>query len=287
MANIKLEIDHTLRDGELLTFKAPCNCNTVDGIKVCYPGTDGVATSKVFAFTDAHGNALTGVGDLFITGAHIAAVFDTTNNKAYLLNADTNQYLEGSKAPAGYGLGVENAPYCEDVDYAFQGGFFSVDDLSGWPNRMTAIGSLLVIPCQKYDPTTQILFDKEFIERRCWDDHEMEWTTPVRLWPLTHSNVGAAQRPLYGRSSDIAPSEVAEAVKVGRPVAINVGNIAVDGTTTEVTFTNFSYSDTYHVGEEVSASAFVNSAAGYQWVHLYGNLSDDSWIAWGGGTEGF
>ncbi len=95
MANIKIALTYTVKDGVSLTFKAPCNCNAVSGIRVYYPDAYGEATYKDFTFKDAHGNSLTGMGELFITGAYVKTVLDTVNGFAFLQNADTNAYLEG------------------------------------------------------------------------------------------------------------------------------------------------------------------------------------------------
>jgi hypothetical protein len=76
---------------------------------VYYP--DG---SKEFVFKDAHGNVLTGLGNLFSTGAYVKAILDITNGYAYLQNADTNAYLEGkfdSKAPL-----INIGEYKGDID---------------------------------------------------------------------------------------------------------------------------------------------------------------------------
>lgn len=94
MSKIRLDADHTLVDGESLTFNAPCDCNKVDGIIVYYPNASGKETSKAFCFTDSHGNDLTGLGNLFMSGAHVKVVLDTVNSRAFLQNADTNAYLE-------------------------------------------------------------------------------------------------------------------------------------------------------------------------------------------------
>lgn len=106
MAYIKLTLDHPIEDGESLTFKAPCDCTeATSGVKVYYPVVtdDGTTTtSKVLTLKDAHGNTLTTLGNLFLSGAYVKIVADTTNNYAYVQNADTNQYLEtqlASKAP--------------------------------------------------------------------------------------------------------------------------------------------------------------------------------------------
>lgn len=97
MAYIKLTLDHPLVDGENVTFKAPCDCTEVTGLKVYYVTlTEDAETNqtKTFTFKDAHGNNLTNVGNLFTSGAYIKAILDTTSNVAYIQNADTNGYLE-------------------------------------------------------------------------------------------------------------------------------------------------------------------------------------------------
>lgn len=90
MANIKVISDRPLYDGVAITFRAPCECNAVEGLTVSYLNTD-----MVFAFWDCHGNDLTTLGNLFEEGAYVKAILDTKNGRAYLQNADTNAYLEG------------------------------------------------------------------------------------------------------------------------------------------------------------------------------------------------
>lgn len=89
MATIKLTVDSVV-DGQSLTFKAPCDCTAVTGITI---------GSTTYTFKDAHGNDLSGMGNLFLTGAYVKVVLDTTNNYAYIQNADTNKYLENNKVP--------------------------------------------------------------------------------------------------------------------------------------------------------------------------------------------
>lgn len=89
MAKIKVVSDRPLIDGMAVTFRAPCDCNAVDGLTVSYLGV-----SKNFTFRDAHGNNLAGLGNLFAQHVLIKAVLDTTNSAAYVQNADTNKYLE-------------------------------------------------------------------------------------------------------------------------------------------------------------------------------------------------
>lgn len=93
MANIKITIDGPLMDGHRVTFKAPCDCTTVEQLDVRYV-EDKTQVSKLFTMKDAHGNDLTGIGNLFSEGAYVHVILNTTNGFAYIQNADTNGYLE-------------------------------------------------------------------------------------------------------------------------------------------------------------------------------------------------
>lgn len=94
MAQIKIDLATPLLDGMDIKFQAPCDCTGVTGLVVYYPAEDGVE-NKSFVFKDAHGNVLTGMGNLFIKGAYVKVIVDVPNGVAYLQNADTNGYLEG------------------------------------------------------------------------------------------------------------------------------------------------------------------------------------------------
>lgn len=97
MAKIKLTVAHELVDGEVLVFKAPCNCIDVDGIVVYYTvltESNAKEESKTFVFKDSHGNTLTGLGNLFNAGAYVSVILNTTDGYAYIQNAATNKYLE-------------------------------------------------------------------------------------------------------------------------------------------------------------------------------------------------
>lgn len=89
MAKIKVELSHAIIDGQPVTFVAPCDCTAITGLKVYYPGG-----SKEFTFKDANGNDLTGLGNLFSSGAYVKAILNVNSGNAYLQNADTNAYLE-------------------------------------------------------------------------------------------------------------------------------------------------------------------------------------------------
>lgn len=101
MANIRIDVDGILMDGHELSFKAPCNCTEINGLKV-YFIEGGTQRNKVFTFKDTHGNTLTGLGNLFEKGACVKVVLDTVYNVAYILNSDTNGYLEDKLSKALY-----------------------------------------------------------------------------------------------------------------------------------------------------------------------------------------
>ena len=89
MTNIRVDLSYTIEDGSAVVFTAPCNCSDVDGLKVYYP--DG---EQEFVFKDAHGNALTGIGEAFTKDALVKTILDVTNGHAFIQNADTNSYIE-------------------------------------------------------------------------------------------------------------------------------------------------------------------------------------------------
>lgn len=93
MAKIKIISECPLYDGMPVTFLAPCDCTTVDGLNVYYGDT-----ATAFTFRDAHGNDLAGIGNLFAEGACVKMILNTSTGCAYLQNADTNKYLEGKFA---------------------------------------------------------------------------------------------------------------------------------------------------------------------------------------------
>ena len=97
MAVIKLEIDYPIQDGSTITFKAPCDCTEVTGIKVYYPNiteSEVTTVNKTFAFKDCHLNTVSSLENLFTSGAYLKAILDVTNGYAFVQNSDTNGYLE-------------------------------------------------------------------------------------------------------------------------------------------------------------------------------------------------
>ena len=97
MSKARIVLDTPIYDGISLTFKAPCDCSAVDGIIVYYRDLTEETSEQctaTFTFKDAHGNTLTGIGNLFSEGAYVKVILDTNNGYAYIQNADTNGYLE-------------------------------------------------------------------------------------------------------------------------------------------------------------------------------------------------
>jgi hypothetical protein len=111
MANIKVTLDYSIINGQSLTFQSPCDYASVEGLSIYYPDINtGNEISKTFIFRDSHGNDLTDINSLFVSGVYIKVLLDTVNGYAYIQNADTNAYLEAqlaSKAPA-YGYGPDD-----------------------------------------------------------------------------------------------------------------------------------------------------------------------------------
>lgn len=96
MAQIRVDLSETLLDGMDIKFKAPCACNEITGLIVYYPAEDETIKTRELAFRDAHGNDLTGMGNLFSKDAYVKVIADTVNGYAYLQNADNNGYLNSA-----------------------------------------------------------------------------------------------------------------------------------------------------------------------------------------------
>jgi len=73
-------------NGEEITIKTPCDCTSVTGVQI---------NGEVFPFYDTLGNSLENLTGLFAKNSLIRVLIDTDNTRAYILNADTNAYLEG------------------------------------------------------------------------------------------------------------------------------------------------------------------------------------------------
>ena len=101
MARVRVDLTEPLLNGMDIKFKAPSDCTAVTGLIVYAPDNNGGISNQVFTFKDAHGNALTGLGNLFAKNALVKVMVDTEAGAAYIQNADTNKYLEDKIANAG------------------------------------------------------------------------------------------------------------------------------------------------------------------------------------------
>lgn len=120
MANIIVESKSPVFDGMPLTFRAACDCTEISGLVVKFPNISGDSLdyeSKQFAFKDALGNTLTGLGNLFAKGAYVRVILDTANSFAYIQNPGTNGYLEGRLAATAIipGMVKDGVKYFHDV----------------------------------------------------------------------------------------------------------------------------------------------------------------------------
>lgn len=167
MAKIKVTSECPLYDGMSITFRAPCDCTAVDGLTVTYG-----ETSATFAFRDAHGNDLTGIGNLFAAGAYVKAILDTTSGHAYLQNADTNTYIETSLAKMAVGTyvgtGVAGPGNPNSLPLGFDAhlvivahGSIAVNAPFSWSRCFIWVPSTSVTLIAGQDPEDQIQFKKE------------------------------------------------------------------------------------------------------------------------------
>ena len=111
MANIRVDSAVTIFDGQTLTFKSPVDCSQVTGLIVYYPDRLETA-SKVFQLTDANGNNVGNINNLFAADAIVKVVLDVDEAKAFVQNADTNAYLEAKLAEK---YSPSNKPTAADV----------------------------------------------------------------------------------------------------------------------------------------------------------------------------
>ena len=95
MANIRIVVDGPLMDGHKLTFKAPCDCSDMEYLDVRYM-KDNTQVSKLFTMKDANCNALTVTQNLFAKDSYVSVILDTKKGRAYLQNANTNNYIEST-----------------------------------------------------------------------------------------------------------------------------------------------------------------------------------------------
>lgn len=94
MANIRVDLDYTIKDGSSVVFRSPCDCTEITGLIVYYIGADGNQTSKEFLLADAHGENVGDIPHLFASDVVVKVILDVTSGMAFVQNADTNAYIE-------------------------------------------------------------------------------------------------------------------------------------------------------------------------------------------------
>ena len=87
-------VDFPIGNGSELRFKAPAHCSQISGLIVNFKHVDGSTASREFLFTDAHGNDVGKLDQLFEENTLISVVLDAEHCKAFILNGDTNTYIE-------------------------------------------------------------------------------------------------------------------------------------------------------------------------------------------------
>ena len=94
MANIRVDVNYTIKDGSKIVFRSPVDCSAITGLVVYYPAEDGTAASKEFVLADAHGHDVGNIDHLFAENVIVKVILDVTSGMAYVQNADTNAYIE-------------------------------------------------------------------------------------------------------------------------------------------------------------------------------------------------
>ena len=94
MANIRVDLDYTIKDGSSVVFRSPCDCTEITGLIVYYIAADGSQTSKEFLLADAHGENVGDIPHLFASDVVVKVILDVTSGMAFVQNADTNAYIE-------------------------------------------------------------------------------------------------------------------------------------------------------------------------------------------------
>lgn len=96
-------------DGKQVSFVAPCNSLTAEGIQI-----DGEA----YIIVDAIGKTVTGKGGVWYTGAIVSVILDVTNKKAYLQSSNVGALMQiiTAKIPAsGWSSSQTNGYYTNRV----------------------------------------------------------------------------------------------------------------------------------------------------------------------------
>ena len=94
MANIRVTVNYTIKDGSEIGFRSPVDCSAITGLVVYYVAEDGTASSKEFVLADAHGHNIGDIDHLFAENVVVKVILDVTHGMAFVQNADTNAYIE-------------------------------------------------------------------------------------------------------------------------------------------------------------------------------------------------
>lgn len=94
MANIRVDVPYTIKDGSEIVFRSPVDCSAITGLVVYCTAENGSVTASEFALTDAHGQNVGNIDHLFSENVIVKCILDVTAGKAYVQNADTNDYIE-------------------------------------------------------------------------------------------------------------------------------------------------------------------------------------------------
>lgn len=88
MANIRVDVEGTIVEGQTITFKSPVDCSEVSGLKVYYTD-NGLSKSQLFQFADTHGNNVGGKS-LFAEGVMVKVILHLEAGRAYVQNGIPN-----------------------------------------------------------------------------------------------------------------------------------------------------------------------------------------------------
>lgn len=89
--NIRVDLNTAIADGTEVVFRSPADCSQVTGMVVYHNGG-----KTEFAFADAHGNNVGDIDHLFAENAVVKVILDVATSMAFVQNADTNGYIEGT-----------------------------------------------------------------------------------------------------------------------------------------------------------------------------------------------
>lgn len=96
MANIRVDLNYEIKDGSEILFRSPVDCSKITGLAVYCTAANGTISAYEFALTDAHGQDVGNIDHLFAEDVIVKVILDVTAGKAYVQNADTNDYIENT-----------------------------------------------------------------------------------------------------------------------------------------------------------------------------------------------